>query len=196
MRNCILLLTFLLLLAACNEAAKKEATNSSPDIVYFGGDIITMEGDSAQYAEAVVVRDGKILFVGSKEQALQSASDNPELIDLKGQTLLPGFIDAHGHLYMAGIQALAANLLPAPDGRGNDIASLIEITNQWKAANASIINKTGWILGFGYDESQLKEQRHPTAADLDKVSKDTPCSSSTNPATWLLSTPKVSNYPA
>jgi hypothetical protein len=174
MRTCIPVLTLLLLLAACNEPIKKEAANTSPDTVYFGGDIITMEGDSAQYAEAVVVRDGKILFVGSKEQALKSASANPELIDLKEQTLLPGFIDAHGHLYMAGIQALAANLLPAPDGKGNDIASLIDVANQWKAANASIINKTGWILGFGYDESQLKEQRHPTAADLDKISKDTP----------------------
>jgi hypothetical protein len=174
MKACIPFLFLLLLLSGCSEPAKQEEAAKTPDTVYFGGDILTMEGDSAQYAEAVVVREGRILFVGSKEQALQFASENPEQIDLKGQTLLPGFIDAHGHLYMAGIQALAANLLPAPDGRGNDIASLIEVANKWKADNSAIIAKTGWILGFGYDESQLKEQRHPTAADLDKISKDTP----------------------
>lgn len=164
----------LLLFASCSERVNKEASSTSSDAIYFGGDILTMEGDSAQYAEAVLIRDGKILFVGPKEEAINTAGENPELIDLKGQTLLPGFIDAHGHLWMSGIQAIAANLLPAPDGKGNDIASLIEITNQWKATNTDVINKTGWILGFGYDEAQLKEQRHPTAADLDKISKDTP----------------------
>jgi len=164
----------LLLFASCSEPVHKETSSTSSDAIYFGGDILTMEGDSAQYAEAVLIRDGKILFVGPKEEAINTAGENPELIDLKGQTLLPGFIDAHGHLWMSGIQAIAANLLPAPDGKGNDIASLIEITNQWKATNTDVINKTGWILGFGYDEAQLKEQRHPTAADLDKISKDTP----------------------
>jgi predicted amidohydrolase YtcJ len=164
----------LLLFASCSERVNKEASSTSSDAIYFGGDILTMEGDSAQYAEAVLIRDGKILFVGTKEEAINTAGENPELINLKGQTLLPGFIDAHGHLWMSGIQAIAANLLPAPDGKGNDIATLIDITNEWKLANSDVINKTGWILGFGYDEAQLKEQRHPTAADLDKISKDTP----------------------
>ena len=161
------------ILASCNQTAKKDASTST-DAVYFGGNIITMEGDSAQYAEAVAIRDGKILFVGSKEEAVKAVGDASNMIDLKGQTLVPGFIDAHGHLWMSGIQAVAANLLPAPDGKGNDIASLIEIAKDWTSKNAEIINKTGWIVGFGYDEAQLKENRHPTAADLDQVSKEVP----------------------
>ena len=166
--------TLLFALSACQgNPAVSEAKNSSATM-YYGGDIITMEGDSAQYAEAVVVKDGKILFVGSKDKAMKAAGDNHEMVDLKGQTLLPGFIDAHGHLWMSGIQAVAANLLPAPDGKGNDIATLIDITNKWKAENQAVIEKTGWIVGFGYDEAQLKENRHPTAVELDKVSKDTP----------------------
>ncbi len=169
-----LILAFIIFFGSCNQSAKVDPSLNQADAIYFGGDIITMEGDSARYAEAVVVKDGKILFVGTKEEAMKISGDAREMIDLKGQTLLPGFIDAHGHLWMSGIQAVAANLLPAPDGKGNDINALIGITNQWKAANQDVIAKTGWIVGFGYDEAQLKENRHPTAAELDKISLDTP----------------------
>lgn len=171
-----------IVLWSCNGSATTEETSSldaggeheAETTLYYGGDIITMEGGSAQYAEAVVVKEGKIVFVGAKDEAMETAGAGHQMVDLKGQTMLPGFIDAHGHLWMSGIQAVAANLLPAPDGTGNDIATLIANTNEWKAKNADVIDKTGWIVGFGYDEAQLKENRHPTAADLDKVSKDTP----------------------
>jgi predicted amidohydrolase YtcJ len=170
----IFLITITVTIVSCKQAVQNENPLNKPDEVYYGGDIVTMEGDSAQYAEALVVREGRILFIGGKEDAIKAAGTNPEMNDLKGQTLLPGFIDAHGHLWMSGIQAVAANLLPAPDGKGNDISALIDITTKWKAENLNVIEKTGWIVGFGYDEAQLKENRHPTAAELDKVSKDTP----------------------
>ena len=168
------MLSLAIFFGSCSQPDKQNKPAAIPSKIYFGGDIITMEGDSAVYAEAVVEREGKILFVGTKEEAIKTAGDGHQMVDLKGQTLLPGFIDAHGHLWMSGIQAVAANLLPAPDGSGNDIAALIAIANQWKAENADVIEKTGWIVGFGYDEAQLKESRHPTAAELDQVSKDTP----------------------
>jgi predicted amidohydrolase YtcJ len=157
-----------------NSHINEGISDSGTATVYYGGDILTMEGDSAQYVEAVAIKDGKILFVGAKAEAMKAAGDGHQMVDLKGQTLLPGFIDAHGHLWMAGIQAVAANLLPAPDGKGNNIEALINITNKWKTENTAVIEKTGWIVGFGYDEAQLKENRHPTAAELDRVSKDTP----------------------
>ena len=179
MKRILFFWSLTLFVASCQNSngSNKEATGNEVNPqshVYFGGDIITMEGDSAQYAEAVAVKDGKILFVGSKEEAMKAAGKGHQMMDLEGKTLLPGFIDAHGHLWMSGIQAVAANLLPAPDGKGNDIATLIAITNEWKANNPEVIAKTDWIIGFGYDEAQLKEKRHPTAAELDLVSKDTP----------------------
>lgn len=169
-----ILMCFAVALLSCTQNAKQPVATNSADIIYFGGDIITMEGDSAVYAEAVAISNGKILFVGAMKEANEMKGDSTVMTDLNGKTLLPGFIDAHGHLWMAGIQAVAANLLPAPDGDGNDIASLIATTNDWKTKNTDLIAKTGWIVGFGYDEAQLKEKRHPTAAELDKVSKDTP----------------------
>ncbi len=70
---------------------------------------------------------------------------------------------------------MVANLYPAPDGQVSDIDSLVQVLSQWKRQNPQVIQTMGgWILGNGYDDAQLSEQRHPTATDLDRVSKDQP----------------------
>lgn len=174
----ILLTSITLAIAGCSEnpQTKQDAGSSTSSVstVYHNGDIITMEGDSATYAEALVVRDGKILFVGSKTEALAAAGNDQQLVDLEGKTMLPGFIDAHGHIFASGIQSLAANLLPPPDGEGANIANIVSLTKEWAGSNQKIIDKIGWIIGFGYDDAQLQEKRHPTAAELDQISKDVP----------------------
>lgn len=151
-----------------------DATEEGVDAIYFGGDILTMEGEEATYAEAIVVDSGKIVFVGNKEEALQKKGSNTVLVDLEGKTLLPGFIDAHGHVWNAGFHAVSANLMAPPDGEGKDIASLVKVTNEWKEKNKLAIQKSGWIIGFGYDDAQLAEKRHPIASELDKVSEEIP----------------------
>lgn len=145
-----------------------------PVTVYYNGDILSMEGDEPTYLEALVVKDGKIAFTGSKTEAMSFAGDKAKEVDLQGKTLLPGFIDAHGHIFNTGFQQLSANLLPPPDGECKDIASLIKITKEWAGRNENAIKKAGWIIGFGYDDSQLAEKRHPNADDLDKISTDLP----------------------
>ena len=91
------------------------------------------------------------------------------MIDLAGRTMIPGFIDAHGHMWGAGVQAMAANLLPPPDGPVRSIADLQAQLRQWMATS-TIARDFGVVIGFGYDDSQLAEQRHPTAEELDEVS--------------------------
>jgi hypothetical protein len=160
-----------------NPKSKDESPSTpaaSAAVMYYNGDILTMEGDSANYAEAIVVKDGKIIFVGAKDEAMKAAGEGHTMTDLKGQTLMPGFIDAHGHVFASGIQALAANLLPPPDGKGASVADLVTLTKEWVGTNQKIIDKIGWIIGFGYDDAQLKEQRHPVATELDQISKDIP----------------------
>lgn len=162
-------------LGGCNKISKNNSVNrDAADAIYFNGDIITMEGDSPEYAEAVAVKNGKIIFVGKRAEADKLKGDSTIMNDLKGKTLLPGFIDAHGHAYNCGIQSLTANLLPAPDGTGNDIPTLISLLKDWQRRNEKTIGKYGWIMGFGYDDAQLKEGRHPIAEDLDKVSTTVP----------------------
>ena len=97
-----------------------------------------------------------------------------QLVDLKGQTLVPGFVDAHGHIVVGGLQALSANLLAPPDGKVQDIASLQQTLRDWVQTNAAAVEKIKVIVGFGYDNAQLKELRHPTKEELDAVSQDIP----------------------
>lgn len=144
------------------------------DAIYFGGSILTMAGDTPRYVEAIATKNGKIINVGSKADVLQLRGDHTRMVDLAGKALLPGFIDAHGHAWMTGFQKLSANLLPPPDGTGSDIPALVSLLKEWQSKNPVAIGKTGWIIGFGYDDSQLAEKRHPTAMDLDQVSTETP----------------------
>ncbi len=86
-----------------------------------------------------------------------------EVIDLKGRALLPGFVDAHGHMTGGGLQALSANLLAPPDGNVKDIATLQQTLRDWIAANDAAVKKVNLIVGFGYDNATLAETAPPDA---------------------------------
>jgi len=144
-----------------------------PDIIYHNGPIITID-DSTPLAEAVAIKNGRIVAVGSESDLLSLAGEGTQFKDLQGQTLMPGFVESHGHTYMMGIQATVANLLPPPDGDGADVASVQSLLAAWADENKEIVERIGWIVGFGYDDSQLAEQRHPTRQELDAVSADYP----------------------
>lgn len=174
-----MLLTFFAVIVAMTSCKKNEigtmadeiATgSSSAATMYYGGDIITMEGDQPQYAEAVVVKDGKIAFVGGKDEAMKATGEGHTMVDLKGKTLMPGFIDGHAHFQQFGGQAVGANLLAPPDGTVNTMDDLIAKLKEF--ANGPDVNRTGWIFGLGYDDALLG--RHPTREDLDKVSTTVP----------------------
>ena len=77
-KNQLLIVFVLVLFAGCNNATEKTSvTINAADAIYYGGDILTMEGDSAQYAESIVVKDGKIAFVGSKDEAFVASKFKP-----------------------------------------------------------------------------------------------------------------------
>ncbi|WP_405220910.1 amidohydrolase [Lentisalinibacter sediminis] len=143
------------------------------DTIYHNGTIITID-DAKPAAEAVAVRDGRILAVGSEAEVLETAGADTRRVDLAGRTMLPGFVDSHGHGYMIGLQASTANLLPPPDGLGSDIPALQKLLTDWTEQNPTAVERVGWIAGFGYDDSQLAEQRHPTRQELDAVSTEYP----------------------
>ncbi|MBK1621362.1 amidohydrolase [Lamprobacter modestohalophilus] len=156
----------LLLASAC-------AVAQTADRIWSGGPILTMN-DAAMRAEAIAEQDGRIIAVGSRDEVMQLRGSDTQLIDLDGRALLPGFVDAHGHVMMGGLQALSANLLAPPDGEVTDIASLQQVLRDWVAANQAAVDSAKLIIGFGYDNAQLKELRHPTRDDLDAVSSDYP----------------------
>jgi len=160
-------------LLRCAEAQTPPAASGAADLIYSGGPIITVN-DAQPTAEAVAVRGGRILAIGTRDQVQATRGPGTRMVNLEGRTLLPGFVDPHGHVAMVGLQAVGANLLPAPDGEGNDIPALIRILREWAQRNEAAVRRYGLIFGFGYDDSQLREQRHPTRDDLDQVSTEVP----------------------
>ncbi len=163
----------LALSAAFGPAAALAAPATPADAIYSGGPIVTVNELQPQ-VEAIAVRGGRIVAAGYRDEVMKLKGDKTRVVDLGGKTLVPGFIDPHGHVFNAGIQAISANLLPRPDGVVNDIPELQAALKAWAAQNEKVTKKYGWIVGFGYDDAQLKEQRHPTRDDLDKVSRDLP----------------------
>jgi len=163
----------LVLLAAVALSSQLAVARPSADAIYTGGPIVTMV-DAAPTAEAVAIRSGRIVAVGQRAEVMRLVGAQTRVVDLAGKALLPGFFDPHGHVVGVGLQAVSANLLPPPDGEGRDIASLQRILRDWIARNRAFIDKYGLIIGFGYDDSQLRERRHPSRRDLDAVSNEFP----------------------
>lgn len=130
--------------------------------VYFNGDILTMEGDTPKYVEAVVVKDKKIAFTGSAKEALNQAGSNPNIQDLKGRTLLPGFIDTWGHFTLVAQDTLGVNLAYFSK---NPPQNKTQLLSRLKA-EAKVFN--GWVVGTGYADALLSDGPL-TLADLDKA---------------------------
>jgi hypothetical protein len=177
MKKLIIITVLISVLSSCKKDSGDQtggqdstAVETSLATMYYGGDILTMEGDSPQYVESVVVRDGKIIFAGAKDQAMTAAGKGHVMTDLQGKTMVPGFVDGHAHFLAFGPQAVGANLLAPPDGQVNTIEDLVAKLKEF-AANPDV-KRTGWVFGLGYDDALLG--RHPNRDDLDKVSTEIP----------------------
>jgi predicted amidohydrolase YtcJ len=163
----------LAIIACCTLASGPIAAQEIADTIYTGGPILTID-DTRPMAGAVAVKDGRILAVGDLAQVSAYDGEGTERFDLAGRTMLPGFVDSHGHVVFGGLQALSANLLAPPDGEVTDIASLQQTLKTWIADNADAVETVKIVVGFGYDNAQLAELRHPTREDLDAVTTEYP----------------------
>jgi predicted amidohydrolase YtcJ len=134
--------------------------------LYRGGPILTLDADN-RVVEALAVDFGRIVAAGSEaELASWIDSAKPEIVDLEGRALLPGFIDAHGHFPGAGIGAVFVDLNSPPIGGVTDIEGLVGKLS----ARAAETSEGEWVIGIGYDDTLLADKRHPTRHDLDRAS--------------------------
>ncbi len=148
-----------------------QAQAQQAELIFVGDNIITVD-DASEGADAVAIGQGRILAVGSRETVLALKTGDTQVMELGEQALLPGFIDAHGH---AGTQAkllTLANLSPPPVGEVSSLDDLARVLKEYIAARN--VPAGQWVVGFGYDDSLLAEQRHPTRDDLDAVSTEHP----------------------
>jgi hypothetical protein len=141
-----------------------------PPTLYRGGPVLTMDAAS-RVVDALAVEDGRIAAVGRAAELSGWARERgARIVELAGRSLLPGFIDAHGHYPGNGIYAVHVDLNSPPIG---DTRSIDDVVAKL-AARAAETPEGEWIVGWGYDDSLLVEKRHPTRRDLDRASQDHP----------------------
>lgn len=169
-KTLLIFLTFVLF--CCKDSNRKISSENAANTIYHNGDIVTMKGDNPQYVEAIAIKDGKIEKIGNRDEILKLKCNSTKVVDLKGKSLFPGFIDGHCHFANFGAQAIGAQLLASPDANVNDMETLIKVLKEWNTPENRAL--TGWIFGTGFDDSVLKEKRFPTKHDLDEVSTEFP----------------------
>ena len=133
--------------------------------LYINGKIVTVN-KKEEIKEAVLVKDGIIAAIGNTKDLLDTHKDI-EVIDLEGKTMLPGFIDPHGHI-VAIAQTMMIVML-------QDVTSKEQLLDRLKYELKENPPKEGaWLIGFGYDNTKFEDGLHPTKFDLDEVSKEIP----------------------
>ncbi|MGB8224522.1 MAG: amidohydrolase [Polyangiales bacterium] len=137
--------------------------------VWTNGQVLTMDAEG-RTATALVIEGDQIIAVGSDEDVQTWLPKADVTFDLGGRTVVPGFIEAHGHFPGVGLVAVAADLNSPPIGLIQNIPQALEALKQ---ADADHPGKD-WLIGFGYDDTMLEERRHLTRADLDSVSTSRP----------------------
>ena len=174
----MILLLSLITLAGCQNKSEKETKTSGGDdqskTLYYGGDIITMEGEAPQYVEAVVADNGKIVFVGGKAEA-EKKYPKANRYDLKGQTMMPGFIEPHLHPSIAAIMLPNTTIAPhdwnKPDGVAKAAKTPEEFITRLKEAIHEKAKPGKMMFVWGYHplwHGELSRQI------LNKLSPDAP----------------------
>ena len=134
--------------------------------LFYNGDIITME-DPADKPEAVLVRNGIIAAVGTLAEVEAKAGADCQKVDLQGNTLMPSFVDAHGHVSMT-VQYMAMADLSSAESFEDIVQLMKEFQQQQDLTHGE------YLFGYSYDHNFLKEQTYPTRDILDQVSAEVP----------------------
>ena len=158
-------LFFLLLISSCSQ----EQEINRADLILSSDKVILMTGDQKAQPLSIAIKNEKIIWVGSHKNAKRIQGKH---IDFGDQAILPGFIDAHGHASYLAFATQVANLASPPVGGINTIKELQAELR--KFIEESNLQPGEWVMGLGYDDSLLSEQRHPTKEDLDAVSTEHP----------------------
>ena len=141
------------------------------DRIFRGGTILTMD-DARQRVQALAIGDGRILAVGDEADVMGTRGERTEVVDLGGRTLMPSFIDAHGHFANATQIVKWANVSGVPAGPVTSIADIQRVLVEFATANA--VAPGEWVVGYGYDMSNLSDGRQCTRDDLDAALPDNP----------------------
>ena len=136
---------------------------AATDRIFTNGVVHPLDG-SGERAEAVAVRDGRVVRVDTSYEVEFLEGVGTDVVDLDGRHLLPGFVDAHTHMEFVGRRRMEADLTGA-----DSPAACLDRLREASTAH----REDDWLLGYGYDESRWGGD-YLTRADLDSVSEDRP----------------------
>lgn len=159
-----------LLLSTILSAISFGAFSAAPEIIFYGGEIITMD-KKTENAEAVSLRNGRIEAVGKLDQLKKASDQNTKMVNLQGKTLMPGFVDAHLHVIAT---ALCENVYLNLSNFELPYDTLDSLVAKLKKYNDSL-PEGSWVIAFGVDPSRTSPFMAELDADtLDKVSTKNP----------------------
>ena len=162
MKRLFILTAIVLILFSCDNNKRQGNQQASAEpyklqqTIFYGGDIITMEGDKPEYVEAVVQREGEIIFVGSKKEAFERFEGKAKLHDLHGETLMPGFIEPHLHPSIAAIMLPNETIAPHDWIKPDGVSKAAKTPEEYRKRLAEVIDakaKTGeMFFVWGYHQ--------------------------------------------
>jgi predicted amidohydrolase YtcJ len=156
-----------LLSIVTNPISAQQMLSSIPDTIFHNGKIITVDNES-NIVEAFAVRNERFLVVGNDIEVMSLAGPDTQLIDLKGQVIVPGFIDNHNHQYHLALLTL----------RGIDMQNISSVEQMLDrlqhTADSTEPGQTIFTRMDGWSPGDLAENRAPTLQELDRVSQRHP----------------------
>jgi len=161
----VFLLTAVALLGTARYVYKQWNPETPLRQVFLNGRILTMD-EHSRISEAVLIEGDRIAAVGSTEEIVERVHPDTVVTDLKGKTMLPGFIEAHGHFPGSGLSAVAADVNSPPIGDVESIAQALEKIRP----RAARTPEGEWIVAYGFDDTMVAEKRFVTGDELDQVS--------------------------
>lgn len=134
------------------------------ELLFTNGDILTMENG---VAEAILVRDGRIVALGSESDVAAQASPETDVVDLDGGTLMPGLVEPHTHPIATALLSATVDVSGFANKDRAEVMHALE-------ASVDDFTPNGWIIAFGWDPVMLADLEAPTLAELDALSPDKP----------------------
>ena len=153
----------LLVFVSCSDAPIEA------DLILSSSNVILMSEDKDAEPLSIAIADKEIVWIGSIKKGKKIQGKH---LDYGDQSILPGFIDAHGHASFVAFSTQVANIASKPVGPVNTIENIQSELREF--INKENLKPGEWVIGMGYDDSLLREQRHPTRKDLDAVSTINP----------------------
>ena len=153
--------------AAAAAAACAPTTEGPADLVLLNGHVITLD-ESGTIAEAVAIVGERVAFVGTNEEVREWMGPETRALDLAGNTVTPGLLDAHAHFSGGAVDRLFVLDLSYPGVQS--VADIVEAVRE----RVELAEPGDWILGRGWDEGKLEELRYVLASDLDAVAPENP----------------------